>query len=503
MLQQIIVPPSRYNVRKLGKFLIVGNGSIGGKALEGFQKQDKIAKSGMLWPETVAFATDFFDGLVRSAERVGRIPEHDEEERLLRAHLETSLLRSRLRGIDHRTVEEALSFVERQPSAWHLQNAIRETSIGKKEMEILTAILEQWGAKFYVARSSHLSERGGNGKYFSDFGAKDGIIGIMKHVVASSADGQMAVMLQSLAVDAHEGTATKYYPIAGGCAYTTRIRDGSGKIKIALGLGTKVVRDGAETYFFKNGKLERTEEDPTYGMADVLTNSELDRFELTRMMMGSTEMAILERAKTGILKALVEILKKLEHECGRPQYVEFAATKEGIYCVQICDTETLETIPEDAFRGNIIATGKYMNGMRRIKVTDVVFLNGKKEQRELDLDGLERLNQRVNEYMFVVGSGAFSKFKGYDKLDERHISNANAVLVCRTDKNGDSEHYGEQTAGNHVMERFGTGFPWLVVDKTPEFLWPHEMKGVTHLKLERPMEFYVNEAVGKGTLTEL
>lgn len=500
MLEQIRLPPSEYAVRRAGKFLIIGNGSIGGKGLEGFNKQDKIVRSGMVWPETVVFATDFFDGLMKTAEGAYREPD-EKEERLLKSRIGTSLLRARLRGIDRRIIEEALSNIEKPASITNLQKEIAQCGIGEKEFELVSIILAQFYHQIYAVRSSHLNEFGGTGKYLSDFGWNEPsrIVKIMKRVVASSADGKMAVLLQPLAAEPHEGITTKYYPIAGGCAYTTRIIDGSGKIKIALGLGTKVLRNGAETYFFKDGKLERTEEDPGYGALNMLVKNSHGNFEIYNESVG-IQLQVLEAAKTRILESLVVMLKQLEKECGRPQYIEFAATKDGIYCVQICDTEPLASIGhEEKTGGKLIASGKRVNGIKRINITDVVFVSGNDPK---ELDKLRELNKKLDGYLFAIGSGVFSKL-AEQPIYAKWVSNASAILVNLMDSNGNSAHPDEQTAGNHVMERFGTGFPWLVCNRTPEFLWKYEMKGVTHIHLDRPMEFYVNEALGVGRLNEL
>ncbi len=439
LARRLEIPGSAFKVQQHGKFTIIGEGYIGGKTREPIEKQAAIERAGMLVPETVTLATDFFNSLYRSA---------------LRENITTH----------------------------ELQKALIVANFSSDETAILEAVFNYFD--WVAVRSSQLDETGGNGRYFSGFASylfdKEAAVKMVKRVVASSAQQDMAVMIQPLIMDENLN-----FPLAAGCAYSTRLRNsGDGKIVIVNGFGTKAVQRGGDVYFFSN-ELRQTEIDPSPLEIDRLQHGRFGTSECG----DDVDETVLQKARERVLEQLPKILKTLERELGKAQYIEFALGQDGIYCLQIADTEPIDDKNIEFDKANVLASGTIVNGCMQRKFSEIIYVRyGIPSAREL-----EDINSRFKGHLLVVESRALtSGIPG--RIRREMFSNAAGAVII-------SSLPTDEMAGEHARGAFGPEIPFMVTT-TRDFFERLEGERIgfhfTHVKLDVTLE--VNEAIGKGQL---
>ncbi|MBU0590906.1 hypothetical protein KKF81_05980 [Candidatus Micrarchaeota archaeon] len=448
---QIHIPHTRFQIRKLGKFTIVGSGHFGGKAKDLIEKQEQIERAGFLIPElSILFTTEFFTDLyARARESICRVPVT--KQRIIRALVRTEF--------DH------------------------------ESMEIIRAIGEErlWRA----VRSSHLTEHGGTGEFLtgfcfgmgSNYGGNCRLDAMIKKVVASSGDEDMAVLIQPVVGSQNEWGAA---PDAAGLAYTTRLEStNEGKICIVEGMGTKAVMNGGDVYFFDaDGNIRKTEHDLYSSVIHLVRSSDIE------LMYG----CLSDEHEDLLLRELPIKLRTLETLVGGPQYIEFALTKDGIYCLQCADTTPLADERIDTVTGrNVLVHSMHVNGVMQKKLHDIVWTCCDEPSGQVD-----ELDSGAKDYLLVLPSTILSGATPYERISREMVPNVGGILVFATHSEG------VFIAGEHVRRGFGR-VPFMIV---PDGAFLDRFKKTTaedgDWKLAKgKFLFQVDEGIGFGRLALL
>jgi hypothetical protein len=355
------------------------------------------------------------------------------------------------------------------------------------------AEIERRLPRFSIQRSSHQTEAGGNGRFFSGFALDPmQVFDNIRSVLASSPDENMAVMIQPLVADEHrftEGSHTNLFPVAAGCAYSTRFADsGEGKIVIVSGFGTKAVGASADHYVFGSDGMRQTETSLRPDILDIITywGNNHAKFEATTF---SKDHYAAERA--AVLRKLPKILKRMEELNRGPVYVEFAYAGGAIWCLQIADTEPVANSRLDfSTTGTRLFQGKVVGGVARITTDTVVLIDHPGYASRL----VRNLDPSLKNYLLITSSGSFCRVN-QGRLYGDQIPNARAVVSLTSDS-----HQLDSIAGEHTRGALGR-IPFLVTSNNADIsLLPFQKvsDGVSVAKVRTVLE--VNEAQGRGQL---
>ncbi|MDO8553528.1 MAG: PEP/pyruvate-binding domain-containing protein [Candidatus Micrarchaeota archaeon] len=497
---------TRFPIRQDGKFTIVGEGIIGGKAQQLMEKQEAIERAGMKVPDTIVLATDFFETLHlnarRLAERNNVDREFDEADKL-NVKVRRAATSSRMSRIIDDEINDGFA-VTSEPTAEDVKKTIKNADIGEAENEFIVRLLETERSNVpsgYVVRSSQKDETGGTGQYFSGFSEPTGeeVIDMAKRVVASSGMPDMAVMIQPWI---GEWFGEVFFPLVAGCGYSTRFRNsGEGKLAIVHGFGTKAVERRADIYIFGD-EIRQTEIDPASFSIDYIDSG------ISAAMHGVSSILKKENhwtltdgfdeAKKRAIELLQIALRKLEKEIGRSQYIEFAMDSKELWCIQIADNEPVENQKVDFNNQGVVAcSGVVTSGFLDREFTDIVYF----PLAAVDLTWLRAINEKLKDYVLVINSGALERF-GDRREIVQNASNARVVIATVDTPGGVNTHHIDTVAGMHVRETFGNSKPFMVVENANILLSLEtiEKRNDMARHIKRNVRVRIDEAVGRGQL---
>ncbi|MFA6531081.1 MAG: hypothetical protein WCT31_05080 [Candidatus Micrarchaeia archaeon] len=461
-------PNSPFRLQYRNSFPVIGEGIIGGKA-EGFvRRRDAIVDSGFLIPETAFLATGFLLQLLEQAMEIARVSlPTDSKFRTPGFNLPYHLVRKSICLAEFSTLHDAVL------------NELMRDLLG-----------------FFAVRSSHKDESGGDGKYFSGFSQcqSEALSEAIKRVLVSSLDMDMGVILQNAVWEKLNIDGINYpSPILAGCAYSTRIDNGEGKIVLTPGFGTRAVHDGGDRYYFRGKDVRLAKENSNPRRFDYLASSGC----LEDHVLDGAAFASFVSARTHLLSLLPEMLRKLEALAGGPQYIEFAMTNAGIFCLQIADTQVLKDFSLDStFKGRTLATSNVVGGMGRKKIIHLVVLDGR-----VSSDKFRQMDNKLHDYLLVVPVSRFSC--AHDRLQRSDIPNSSgvaAIRCARCDADPRMLSYEDADAGEHLLGALGHT-PFLLINSrsqlTLDSFPSRKIGGFTIYDVDMTLEVKESEAYGR------
>lgn len=426
---------SPFRLQYRNSFPVIGEGIIGGKA-EGFvRRRDAIVNSGFLIPETAFLATGFLLQLLEQAMEIARVSlPTDSKFRTPGSKMPYPLVRKSIYLAEFSTLHEAVL------------NELMRDLLG-----------------FFAVRSSHKDESGGNGMFFSGFSPPElgAISEAIKRVLVSSLDMDMGVILQNVVWGKITIDGINYpSPILAGCAYSTRIDNGEGKIVITPGFGTRAVHDGGDRYYFRGKDVRLTKENSNPRKFDYLAPSGC----LEDDVLDDAAFASFVSARTNLLSLLPEMLRKLEALAGGPQYIEFAMTNAGISCLQIADTQVLNDFALDStLKGRTLATSNVVGGMGSKKILHVVAVD-----ERVSIDEFRQMDRKLQDYLLLVPISFFSKASPTVRNSViPHALGVAAIRCNRCNATLWNQSYEDSDAGEHLLGALGRT-PFILINSSSQ-----------------------------------